>query len=239
MRIPELLLALLLFASFTALADSEALLDAKYRYDLDAAQSVLADTAPAAGLEFAEASLLVAELLRGRYEHDELGRDGRREVGREIDRVAEAALAVLETLPQSSERYRLAADLYGTLIRSRFRGMKYQPKLEQAVDKALELDPKNAHAWVTKARRPLFAKPRHGGDPVEALKYLNKALAEAPDHVQALLFRGTAFAKLDEMENAELDWNRATAINPSVAAARDRLLAIAVPGDEGAAPAGD
>jgi len=167
MRIPELLLALLLFASFTALADSEALLDAKYRYDLDAAQSVLADTAPAAGLEFAEASLLVAELLRGRYEHDELGRDGRREVGREIDRVAEAALAVLETLPQSSERYRLAADLYGTLIRSRFRGMKYQPKLEQAVDKALELDPKNAHAWVTKARRPLFAKPRHGGDTLD------------------------------------------------------------------------
>ena len=230
MRIPELLAALLLAISAATLADSDALAAARFNYDLDAAREVLSETGPEAGLVFAEASLLVAELLRGRYEHDELAREARRSVGREIDRVSTTAIDVLETLPESSERYRLQADLLGTMIRSKFRGMKYQPELEAATDRALVLDSRNANAWVTRSRRPLFAKPSQGGDPALALEYLDNALAIEPDHVQALLFRGTAHARLGEPESAERDWARATELNPNVAGARDRLMAIELPG---------
>ena len=229
MRIPELLLALLLATALHTLADSDALQAASYNYDLEAAQAVLAETLPESGLAFAAASLLVAELLRGRYEYGELTREERRGVGQEIDRVATAAMDVLAILPDSSERYRLEADLLGTMIRSKFRGMKLQPGLEAAIDKALELDADNANAWVTRARRPLFAGPSQGGDLALALEYLNTALELQPDHVQALLFRGTALARLGYLQNAEADWARATELNPNVKDARDRLMQLELP----------
>ena len=47
--------------------------------------------------------------------------------------------------------------------------------------------------------------------------------------MQALLFRGTALAKLGYMENAEADWVRATELNPNVRDARDRLMSLELP----------
>jgi hypothetical protein len=213
---------------------------ASYSFDADLADQVLSAYEPlldaGAGdivkLAYVRAALLVAELRRGDYEHGQLPREERRALGRSIDRVAKPALEMLATLPESSERYRLQADLYGTLIRSNFRGMKYQPLLERALDAALELDENNARAWVSRSRRPLFAPPKHGGDPALALEYLNRALALQPDLVQALLFRGVANSKLGFPEAAGADWARAAALNPNTAGARDRLLDIELPGGE-------
>jgi tetratricopeptide (TPR) repeat protein len=180
-------------------------------------------------LNFATAALLVAELRRGDYEHQSLDKKARRQLGRDIDDTAKAGLASLQSLPESSERYRLEADLLGTMIRSKFKGMKYQPRLEKAIARALGLDENNANAWVSHARRPLFAPSNQGGDPALALEYLDRAIKLDPEHVQALLFRGAAQAKLGKPTLADADWSRATKLNPNTAEARDRLLEIEMP----------
>jgi tetratricopeptide (TPR) repeat protein len=230
-----LYLSLLLLFTSTALADDlqQQLADAQFNFDLHKAEELLpafasaaADNTEQASLDFATASLLVAELKRGVYESGELERKPRRALGREIDRIARAAIEGLQQLPESSERYRLQADLMSTMIRSKFQGMKYQPKVEEALQRAVRLDEGNASAWVSMARRPLFADPKQGGDLDRAQLYLDKALAIKPDHVQALLFRGAAYAKLGVPEAADADWARALELNPNTAGARDRLMKI-------------
>jgi tetratricopeptide (TPR) repeat protein len=187
-------------------------------------------------IDFSSASLLVAELKRGEYEQASIARKAKRQLGREIDKVAGAALASLEQAADTSERYRLEADLLGTMIRSKFKGMKYQPRLEKALKTSLQLDESNANAWVSLAKRPLFALPTQGGDPQLALEHLNRALAVNPQHVQALLFRGTAHAKLGQLALAVQDWATASALNPNTADARDRLMAIEMPAAETKTP---
>ncbi|MEH6589062.1 MAG: hypothetical protein V7746_02335 [Halioglobus sp.] len=217
---------------------TEAFAEASYKFDLEQAELLLpryeqamdTDLNEQAIIDFAGASLLVAELKRGVYEQDSIAKKEKRVLGREIDKVAGTALTSLERAGQTSERYRLEADLLGTMIRSKFKGMKYQPRLEKALETSLLLDGDNANTWVSMAKRPLFALPHQGGDPQLALENLNRALALDPGHVQALLFRGAAHAKLDQMALAEQDWAAATALNPNTADARDRLMAIEIPG---------
>jgi len=234
-------MALLWFITVAATAEDlslqQQLAQAQYNFDLSQAEKLLpefeqlsdSENTEQAALGYATASLLVAELRRGIYEHEELEKKAKRQLGKDIDAVAESALTALKSLPDSSERYRLEADLLGPMIRSKFKGMKLQPRLEQSIEKALELDDQNPHAWVSKSRRPLFAAPEHGGDPALALLYLNRALEVNPDHVQALLFRGAAHTKLGNTNLAEDDWSRATELNPNTVEARDRLLNIEMP----------
>lgn len=231
------------FALFSAIALiaradelQEQFAEAQYTFDQPLAKDLLPQyeqlaqttNSESAWLDYAAAALLVAELIRGDYEYSSVAKKQKRELGRDIDRVANSALKALAILPESSERYRLEADLLGTMIRSKFKGMKYQERLEQAIAKALELDDKNADAWVSNAKRPLFAVEKHGGEPEIALAYLNRALEIRPEHVQALLFRGVAHTKLGESELAEEDWALAKKLNPNVAGARERLLDIEV-----------
>ncbi len=239
--IERLLLTLLLMSAPVAVAATPAASDlyreASFSFDLPTAEQALeaylglqqADPAEALTLDYVRAAVLVAELRRGVYEHGELERKARRSLGRSIDKVTKAALEALSALPESSERFRLEADLYAPMIRSSFRGMNLQPKLEEALEKSLALDENNARAWVSLSRRPLFAPAKHGGDPALALQHLDRALALEPDLVQALLYRGAAHQKLGDSAAAEADWARATELNPNTAGARDRLMSIELP----------
>jgi hypothetical protein len=237
---------LLWLAAFTAPAQTDELhrrfTAAQYNFDQVLAEELLPEFeqlaissgSEDAWLDYSTVALLVAELKRGDYEYGELKRKARRQLGRDIDKIARAALASLESLPDSSERYRLEADLLGTMIRSKFQGVKYQARLEESIARALELDDRNANAWVSHARRPLFAPVRHGGDVARALEYLDRALEIDSEHVQAVLFRGVAHSKLGNATLADADWALALELNPNTAQARDRLLNIEMPFAENA-----
>ncbi|MEM1141163.1 MAG: hypothetical protein AAGI88_01135 [Pseudomonadota bacterium] len=234
-----LLVSCLAFVVLAALAsaDEEQLARARFELDLQIAEPLLLDLNPEHdSMLFADASLLVAELKRGEYERETGDKQRRRALGKEIDRIARAGLKSLESVPESSEKYRIEADLNSTMIRTKFRGMKLQPKVEASIDRALELDPFNASAIVSAARRPLFAKPKQGGDLSKALSLLNSALDIDPDHVSALMLRSTAHAKLGEAESAERDWAAALSLNPNIKGARESLLGIELPGSDQASP---
>lgn len=227
LRLPIFLLTIPFLVPHAAYADMMDELRDQYEealrfYDEDKAETafkmikVYADVngGEARKLLLAKAALLVAELYRLKYESEDMGILDRGDVGDRIDEAARTGLDALENLPDSSERWRIESDLYATMIRSKFKGKRYGDEMEEAADKALELDPDNPNAYVTACRRYLFAAERHGGDLEKALNMLNKALDLDPNHERALVFRGTAYEKLGRLEDAKKDWIHVLDMNP-------------------------
>lgn len=175
----------------------------------------------------ARTALVAATLHRKNYEEAATDYELRRELGRKIDDAATAGLGALKEAPESSERYRLEADLWGTMMRTQARGSQYRHHFEDAVEKALELGPENPNAYITASKRRLFASERRGGDIDEALDLLNKALELDPDHEMALVFRGLAHEKAGNPEAAKSDWEQALAINPQSLPAQENLQRLA------------
>jgi tetratricopeptide (TPR) repeat protein len=209
---------------------------AQRRWDADAAVAVLtrarvlqrAAPSPATALLQIRAGLLAAELLRVRLEQSTSTSSADREtLGAQIDAFAGEALALLPALPDSSERWRMEADLVATMIRSDFRAKKYETRFRTAVAKALALDPGNAMAIVSEAKPLLFAPPEHGRDYRAGIALLDKALALEPGLEAALLLRAFGHDRLGEHAAAEADWRAALAANPDCEPARRGLAGTA------------
>ena len=170
------------------------------------------------------AAVLVAELERLAFERlprDE--REARSEIGKRIDAIAKAALARVESLPESSERWRLRADLLATMIRSDFRARKYHKAFEAAIDGATRLDAENPHAWVSAAKPLIFAGPKRGQDLDQAVRLLDRALELEPGLESALLLRGLAEERRGAPERAAVDWRSALDANQTCKPARAGL----------------
>jgi tetratricopeptide (TPR) repeat protein len=195
----------------------------RHEFDVTAAEELLVafegylsgDDSAAAKIGFVRSALLVAELNRLDYEQEGLKPLYKRELGKKIDAAAERGHAVLAMVEESSERYRMTADLWGTMIRSNFQGKKHGKKMETATEKALALDENNPNAHVTAAKRPLFAPEKRGGDWDKAMAHLEKALSLDPESEPALILRGMAHEKNGDMELARKDWARILELNPN------------------------
>ena len=214
---------------------AEALIDARRGYDLaaaielrDASRTVDEDPPSAARARFlAEVHLLVAELYRIDFEQTPANqREERRRLGSLIDDAALEGLALLEPVGIDSESLRLRADLVGTLIRSRFRGKKYRHQMEEAAQRSVELDSRNALGWVSRAKPLLFAPGRNRQDLHSGLEYLQEALEIDPHLETAKLLRGRALAELDRHTEAIEELRSVLAANPACAPARDLLQEI-------------
>jgi tetratricopeptide (TPR) repeat protein len=211
---------------------TRALADAVRSYDAAAATAVLSEARGARGSAdspqlvevHARAALAVADLLRIEFEglpHGEAER--RRLLGLRIDAVAEDGLQVLDRLPETSETQRIRADLIAAMIRSDFRAKKHEQAFRAAAERALELDQRNARAWVSSAKPYLFAEPEHGGDVAEALRRLDRALEIDPGLEPARLLRAVAYEKMGNAAAAESDWRAALRANPQCRPARERI----------------
>ncbi|MDZ4859219.1 MAG: hypothetical protein SGI88_09540 [Candidatus Hydrogenedentes bacterium] len=204
---------------------------ARLAYDTAAAQSVrekaralVTSGDNAASRIHVEAALLVAELHRIAWEQlPESDVAHRRPFGEQIDAAAEEALASLEKLPEDSERYRLRADILGTMIRSDFRAKKYRKDMETSAAKAVELDPTNAKAYVSRAKPFVFAETNVGGDPAKAIELLTKALDLDPELEPARCLRALAYQKAGNDDLSRADWEKALADNPVCKPAADEL----------------
>jgi tetratricopeptide (TPR) repeat protein len=211
---------------------TRALDDAVRSYDTSAATVVLSEARVArASSDFpqlaelhARAALAVAELLRIEFEGFPQGEaERRRLLGLRIDAAAEDGLHALDGLPETSEVQRIRADLIATMIRSDFRAKKYEQEFRTAVERALELDQSNARAWVSSAKPYLFAEPQQGGDLVEAVRRLDRALELDPGLESARLLRAVAHDKAGNQAAAERDWQAALRANPQCRPALERV----------------
>lgn len=216
-------------ASLEGLRERAALVQREY--DLPSAETLMGelqlhvkeDSGAEPLMTLARVALLVAELRRMDYETTDVGPREKRLLGRTIDEAARIGHEALEKVPDISEKWRIEADLIGTMIRSKYKGSKYGPEMTKATERALELDPENVSAIVTGSKRLLFAKRGQGGDVPAALEMLDRALDIDPGHERALVFRGIAHEKLGDGDLAEEDWKRALELNPHSRLAKENL----------------
>jgi tetratricopeptide (TPR) repeat protein len=210
--------------------------EAAQRYDTAAAETV-ADEARALFEEnhdeealavLVHALLLVADLQRMEFEFQpEDARSVRRAIGNEIDEAAQEGLRLLDTLPPTSETWRMRADFYGTMIRSDYRATRYRKAMDEAIAQALQLDAENPFAHVSAARPLLFADATHGQDLDAAAAHLDKALALAPDLEVAQVLKAVALEKADHADAALTLWRQLLQRNPHCLPAQRRLETLA------------
>jgi cytochrome c-type biogenesis protein CcmH/NrfG len=128
---------------------------------------------------------------------------------------AEKAIALN---PKSSEAHWLAGDLRGRLIPHVFGGgMRYGKRAADEMDKALELDPKNADACVSRAISYFYTPEAFGGSRDKAFELLRKAVeldsqADTPHVWLALFFLETHKTKealVEILSARQINSNRA------------------------------
>lgn len=92
-----------------------------------------------------------------------------------------AAERAVELNPQSSEAHQLLGDLLNQLIPHVFGGgMRYGKRSTDELDKAIELNPKNADAYVSRAISYYYTPESFGGSRQKAFELLTKAVEIAP-----------------------------------------------------------
>jgi tetratricopeptide (TPR) repeat protein len=110
---------------------------------------------------------------------------------------AEAGVAAAERAvslnPKSSDAHQLLGDLLNQLIPHVYGGgMRYGQRSTDALDKAIELDPKNVNAYVSRAISYYYTPDSFGGGKSKALEMLKKAveidsLSDSP-HIWLAIF---------------------------------------------------
>ena len=84
----------------------------------------------------------------------------------------------LKLNPNSSQAHQLVADLLGQLAPYVMGGAaKYGKRYTDEADKAIELDPRNADAYITRAIIYLYTPEGFGGKKPKALEFFTKAVA--------------------------------------------------------------
>jgi hypothetical protein len=228
MRI-TIVLMLLLIQSVPAQTGVE-LEQAARTYDRAAAEALLPATAQDNELA-ARTRLLCAELCRIEFEQlPESAVKERREIGKAIDVHAEAGILLLESLPDTSEKFRTRADLLGTMIRSNYRAGKMKGEMKAAVDEALRLDPANARAIVSQAKMLIFNPSASDRELQEGEALVLRALAMDPALEQARLLQAHALERLGEREKAVAIWEACLQANPACTPARKALATPDPPG---------
>lgn len=228
------MLAVLMLLLGAPPADAGARLEAARRnYDIAAAQSLVSEIRgclsnapdPAERLLFAQSLLLVAELLRVQYEEaqNEEDQTPQRGLGEAIDSAAREGIEQADTLGETSEAYRIRADCYALMIRTKYQGKKYRAKMEKAAARAIELDPKNPRAYVSVARPYLFAGPTQGGDVKKAFELLSKAVELDPTLAAARQLRAVAYEKLGDKAKADAEWEKLLTENPKCIRSRKTM----------------
>lgn len=120
-----------------------------------------------------------------------------------------AAEKAVELNPKSSEAHQLLGDLLNQLIPHVFGGgMKYGKRATDAMDKAIELDPKNVHAYVSRAISYYYTPDAFGGGKMKAFEMLKKAVEIDPHedspHIWLALFYMDANKKKEALAEIQL-----------------------------------
>ena len=115
-----------------------------------------------------------------------------------------------------SGSHRLLGDLYGRIIA--FKGansaMEYGPLSVEEYNRAIELDPKNYHAYNGLGLGKLYTPEAYGGGADVALEYLLKSKEIKPDFYQTYIWLGMAYAKKNDPVNTEKAYKKAFELEP-------------------------
>jgi len=126
-----------------------------------------------------------------------------------------AAEVAVKLKPESSAAHQLLADLLGQLAPNiTGGGMKYGQRSTDEADKAIELDPKNADAYITRAISYLYTPEAFGGNKQKAFEFFSKAKALDPQSDSPHIWLALFHFETGKMDDASREINEARRLNP-------------------------
>jgi tetratricopeptide (TPR) repeat protein len=141
---------------------------------------------------------------------------------------AEAGIAAAQRAtqldPSRAEYHRVLGALCGQIIPANvLAGIRYGKCALEAVNKAIELDPKSAEAWMSRGVGNYYLPPQFGGGTDKAIQDLQKALQLNPKLADAHLWLGIVLRKANRNGEARAALSRSLELNPQRVWARQQL----------------
>jgi tetratricopeptide (TPR) repeat protein len=117
----------------------------------------------------------------------------------------------------NAEYHRLLGELCGQVIPANplMGTLKYGQCARDEIDKAIQLDPKLALAYVSRGVGNYYLPPQMGGGPEVAIKDFDKAIAINPNLAEAYVWKGVALRKMNKDPEAREALERALQIDPN------------------------
>lgn len=163
----------------------------------------------------------LAELVRAEVMMEQRDRNAARAAAEAGIRAAERAVALQQA---SGEYHRVLGALCAQVIPANpLLGLRYGKCAMEEVNRAVELDPKSADAWLSRGVGNYYLPESFGGGAELALKDIEKALQLDPSHADAWLWKGIVLRKLNRNGEARQAIERSLKLNPARVWARQQL----------------
>jgi len=216
------LLAIALGAQGAAVSELET---ARDRQDRPALEKMIADLSAVAAKQSSDAPAQYRLALAQSYLAEvaiELKDKAQAKASAEAGiKTAERAVALK---PQEAEYHRLLGTLCGQVIPANaLLGMKYGRCALDSINKAIELDPKSASAYLSRGVGNYYLPPAFGGGPELAVKDSEKALELNPKSAEAKMWLGIALRKLNRNADARVALAKSLELNPNRMWAKQQL----------------
>jgi tetratricopeptide (TPR) repeat protein len=145
-----------------------------------------------------------------------------------VKRAAEAGITVAERAaalkPDVSEHHRILGTLYGQLTPvDPVAGIGYARKAREALERAIQLDPKSARAYLSRGVGNYYLPAAFGGGVERALADFRKAIELDPKSADAHLWLGLALRKANRGAEARAALMKARELNPARVWIRQQL----------------
>ena len=135
---------------------------------------------------------------------------------------AEKAIAING---KNADYYRVLGTLCGQVIPANpiMGALAFGKRAKDALDKAIEMDPKSAKAFVAHGVGYYYLPTNFGGGPDNAIKDFNKAIALDPKNADAYLWMGIALKKQHQNAQARDAFAKSLQFDPDRAWTKDQL----------------
>jgi tetratricopeptide (TPR) repeat protein len=135
-------------------------------------------------------------------------------------RLAEAGVGLadkaIEINGRNAEYYRILGTLGGQIVPANpMKGILiYGKRAKEALDKAVEMDPKSSQAFLAHGVGYYYLPDNFGGGPANAIKDFQRAIALDPKSAEAYLWMGIALRKENQNAKAHEALTKALALDP-------------------------
>src|SRR4029077_12993105 len=136
------------------------------------------------------------------------------------ERAAKAGIPAAERAvalkPENAEYHRLLGTLCGQVIPANvLLGISYGKRAEEAIDKAIALDPKSSQAYLARGIGNYYKPPMFGGGPELAIRDIRRAIELDPKSAEAYLWLGLALRKIHHNAEAREAFTKSLELNPN------------------------
>lgn len=134
----------------------------------------------------------------------------------------------IEINPKIGDYYRVLGTLCGQVIPANpiMGALAYGKRAKEALDRAIEMDPKSSEAHVAHGVGFYYLPTNFGGGPDNAMKDYRQAIALDPKNAEAYLWLGVAYAKQHQNAQAREAFTKSLQLDPDRVWTKEQLAKL-------------